>query len=207
MLPSLVFAATMTIVALGDSMTAGTPMFASPLESPPNGAGDERSQFAYWMMRERPDWRVLNRGVNGQRADEIRARFASDVEAVRPAAVIILAGVNDVYQGRRIEKTQADLLWMYRRAKNLGIVPIAASVLPFTRATTEQSRRLEKLNDWIRKTAEREKIPFCDAARAVADPKDRRRLRSSPDGLHPDVAGYRALGEALVKTLTPPRAL
>ena len=35
-----------TIVALGDSTTAGTPGFLSPLESPPDGRGDVESQFA-----------------------------------------------------------------------------------------------------------------------------------------------------------------
>ena len=56
-----------TIVALGDSTTAGTPLFKSPIEAPPDGRGDERSQFAYWLMQRQPEWRVLNRGVNGER--------------------------------------------------------------------------------------------------------------------------------------------
>jgi len=189
------------IVALGDSTTAGTPAFQSPLEAPPDGRGDEQSQYAYWLMRAHPGWRVLNRGINGERADQIRARFARDVETQRPHWVILLAGVNDVYQDRPLKDAEADLLWIYRRAKSLGIVPIAASVLPFTRATDDQSKRLAELNSWIKAAAKHEKIPFCDAAHAVADPKDPRRLKGSPDGLHPDVAGYRALGEALAKSL------
>ena len=202
MTPALVLAATMTIVALGDSTTAGSPAFRSPVEHPPSGAGDPESQYAYWMMKARPEWTVLNRGVNGERTDAIRARFARDVEAARPRFVIILAGVNDAYQGRPTEATKFDLMWMYRRAEAIGAVPVAASVLPFTGATPEQSQRIERLNKWIRETAIREKMPFCDTARAAADPKDRRRLKGSPDGLHPDAATYRAVGEALVKTLT-----
>jgi lysophospholipase L1-like esterase len=190
----------LTAVALGDSTTAGTPAFLSPLEAPPDGRGDPKSQYTYWLMRARPGWTALNRGVNGERADEIRARFARDVE-VHPRAVIVLAGVNDVYQGRPLADAEADLLWMYRRAKELGIVPVAATVLPFTRATGGQNERLAALNAWIRSAARTEKIPFCDAALAVADPKDPSRLKGSPDGLHPDVAGYRALGEALAKKL------
>ena len=53
---------TTRIVALGDSTTAGTPGFQSPLEAPPNGRGDETSQYAYWLMRAQPGWEVLNRG-------------------------------------------------------------------------------------------------------------------------------------------------
>ncbi len=202
MTTALILAATMTIVGLGDSTTAGTPAFASPLEAPPRGAGNPESQYAFWMMKARPGWTVLNRGVNGERADEIRARFARDVEVAKPKVVIILAGVNDAYQGRPVEETEADLLWMYRRAKALGIVPVAATVLPFSRATAAQSGRIERLNAWIREAAAREKVILCDTARAAADPKDARRLKGTPDGLHPDAATYRAVGEALVKALT-----
>ena len=60
------------IVALGDSTTAGTPGFQSALEVPPNGRGDETSQYAYWLMRAHPEWEVLNRGVNGERSDRSR---------------------------------------------------------------------------------------------------------------------------------------
>ena len=49
-----------TVVALGDSTTAGTPGFQSPVEAPPDGAGNVESQFAYWLMQAHPDWRVLN---------------------------------------------------------------------------------------------------------------------------------------------------
>ena len=70
---------TIRIIALGDSTTAGTPGFLSPLEAPPNGRGDVTSQYAYWLMKSEPPWEVLNRGVNGERSDQIAARFARDV--------------------------------------------------------------------------------------------------------------------------------
>jgi acyl-CoA thioesterase-1 len=187
MTPAVVLAATMTIVALGDSTTKGTP---GPLS------------FADRMMEARPQWTVVARGVDGERSDQIRARFATDVEALRPDYVIILAGVNDAYQGRPIAATKLDLMWMYGRAKAIGAVPVAATILPFSAATPDQSLRIERLNAWIRAAASRARIPFCDTARAAADPKDPRRLKGSPDGLHPDVATYRAVGDALVKALT-----
>ena len=73
----------MTVIALGDSTTAGTPAFKSPLEAPPDGAGNVESQYMHWLMKIHPAWRVLNRGVNGERSDQIRARFARDVIAER----------------------------------------------------------------------------------------------------------------------------
>src|SRR5262245_20380390 len=81
------------IVALGDSTTAGTPAFLSPVEAPPDGKGDVTSQFTYWLGKAHPEWEVLNRGVNGERSDQIAARFDRDVRAAAPTAVIVIAGV------------------------------------------------------------------------------------------------------------------
>ena len=72
----------------------------SRVEAPPDGAGDETSQYAWWLMQAHPDWEVVNQGVNGERSDQILARFDRDVLARRPRVVVIIAGVNDVYQGR-----------------------------------------------------------------------------------------------------------
>jgi lysophospholipase L1-like esterase len=75
---------TIRIVALGDSTTAGTPGFLSPLEVPPDGSGNPESQYTYWIRKMHPDWIILNRGVNGQRTDEILARFNRDVVQENP---------------------------------------------------------------------------------------------------------------------------
>src|SRR5438309_6212845 len=89
----------LTIVGLGDSTTAGTPGFRSPLEAPPRGDGNPESQYEYWMTRSHPEWTVLNRGINGETSEEIRNRLPRDVLQVRPAYAIILAGVNDIFGG------------------------------------------------------------------------------------------------------------
>ncbi|MEW6277455.1 MAG: GDSL-type esterase/lipase family protein [Candidatus Eremiobacterota bacterium] len=186
------------IVALGDSTTAGTPGFLSPLEHPPDGKGDVTSQYAYWLAREHPEWEVLNRGVNGQRSDEIRARFERDVTANKPSAVVILAGVNDIYQGHPIERVQQNLLAMYARAHELGIVAVACSVIPYDTARPEENQAIHRLNDWLRELGS---VPFCDTHRAVEDVRDHDHLRQSPDGLHPTPSGYHRMAVALKPVL------
>jgi lysophospholipase L1-like esterase len=81
------------------------------------------------------------------------------------------------------------------------IVPVAATVLPFDQATSKQTERIQKLNRWIRKAADHEHIPFADLAAAVVDPQNPARLNGSPDGLHPDIGGYRKMGMALIKII------
>jgi lysophospholipase L1-like esterase len=130
------------IVAMGDSTTAGTPAFLSPIEAPPKGRGDVTSQYSYWLEQSHPDWEVLNRGVNGERSDQIAARFERDVVDAKPAIVVIIAGVNDVYQGRRVEQITQQLDRMYARAAKSGIHVVAGTIIPYNTATPEQNARM-----------------------------------------------------------------
>ena len=193
-----------TIVAIGDSTTAGTPGFKSPIEAPPDGIGDETSQYAYWLMQMHPDWCVLNRGVNGERSDQIRARFARDVVAERarhraePFIAIVIAGVNDIYQGRTAASVQRELEAMYRAARDAGIPTVAGSIIPYNTATPEQNARMHAVNAWIRDYASgRDGIAFCDTRAAVSAPDDPDRLAASDDDLHPSADGYRLMALAL----------
>ena len=191
-----------TIVALGDSTTAGTPGFQSPVEAPPDGEGDVHSQFAWWMMQAEPGWRVLNRGVNRERTDAIAARLDRDVLAASPDLLILLAGVNDVYDGDAPEDVQMRLAAMYARARQAGLPVVACSLLPFDTATPDQTTRMHAVNGWIRDTASTTPgMVFCDTRRAAADPHDGDRLLDSPDGLHPGVEGYRRMGDALLRVV------
>lgn len=153
-------------------------------------------------MKIHPEWEVLNRGVNGERSDEISARFHRDVLSASPDYVIILAGVNDVYQGAPLEHTRSNLLVMYEKAKAAGITAVAATVPPYNTASTAESKAISDLNSWIAVTANRLGILFCDTNRTVRDQGNAARLQSSPDGFHPDVSSYRKMGEALAETIS-----
>jgi acyl-CoA thioesterase I len=185
------------IVALGDSTTAGTPGWRSPLEAPPAGTGDETSQYAYWLMKARPEWDVLNRGVNGERSDQIRARFDRDVLGADPRAVVIIGGVNDIYQGRPVEHVTEQLAWMFERAFDHRIATLAGSIIPFNTATAAQNDAMHRVNDWIERQATSGRVQFVDTRAAVASPASPDLLVDSPDGLHPSAHGYRLMADAI----------
>src|SRR5918994_2296845 len=189
------------IVALGDSTTAGTPGFQSPLEAPPAGRGDVRSQYAWWLMRARPGWEVLNRGVNGERSDQIAARFERDVLSAAPDALIVIAGVNDIYQGRPAAVVIDQLRRMYDEALRRGIRLVAGTIVPYNTATPEQNGRMRQVNAWVREWSGRSAIAFADTRAAVAAPSDPDRLFESPDELHPSVDGYRRMADALLPAI------
>ena len=188
------------IVAMGDSTTAGTPGWKSRIEAPPAGAGDETSQYAWWLMQDEPEWEVLNQGVNGERSDQIRARFERDVIDHHPGAVVLIAGVNDVYQGRQARDVIEQLAAMYTRAAAAKIAVVAGTIVPYNTATAEQNRRMREINDWIRKRADQDpNVAFADTRAAAAATNNPDLLFDSPDGLHPSPEGYRRMA-AVIRT-------
>lgn len=191
------------IVGLGDSTTAGTPGFRSPVEAPPDGDGDVRSQYAYWLAAAEPAWQVLNRGVNRERTEAIAARFERDVLAHAPDVLVLLAGVNDIYDGDAAADVIARLDALYRRARDARLRVVACSILPYDTATPDQIAHMGAVNHWIRDTAAtRADMAFCDTrAAAAAAPDAPDRLYDSPDGLHPGVEGYRRMADAIAPVI------
>ena len=185
------------IVALGDSTTAGTPGWKSGIELPPAGGGDETSQYPYWLMRAHPEWDVLNHGVNGERSDQIRGRFEQAVVSLEPKAVVIIAGVNDVYQGREAQHVIEQLAAMFERAKRNGIAAVAGTIVPYNTATDEQNARMKEINTWIRTFSAANNVAFADTRAAVSAPGRPDLLFESPDDLHPSPAGYRRMADAI----------
>lgn len=196
-----------TLACLGDSTTAGTPYFRSPVENPPAGAGRAEASFPYWLARGMPGWRVLNLGVNGERSDQILDRLGRDALAAKPDFVLVLAGINDLYQGLPQARIRRNLARLYRRVRAAGATPIAASVLPCDGMGKDGAADIASLNAWIAAHARREGINFVDLHAAAADPGDPRKLKGSPDGLHPDAGTYRAVGEAAARAVLRLEAL
>ncbi len=192
-------AARVRVVALGDSTTAGTPGFRSPLEAPPAGSGNPESQYGYWIEKKHPEWKILNRGVNGETSGRILARFERDVLAAKPRALVVLAGVNDLYQGLAEEILRRNLDAIYEKAARAGIPVVACSILPYNIETSEVRQKMNRMNDWIRAEAASRGMVFCDTARAVEGSPGM--LAGTPDGLHPDVSGYRKMGEVITPAL------
>jgi lysophospholipase L1-like esterase len=188
------------VVALGDSITAGSPAWdPDPVVRASIGkAIDERSQWEWWAAARDARLRFRNCGVYGERTDEIALRLEG---AARGAdALVVQGGINDIAQGRGVEAAAADLRAMVRRGLELGLVVLLADVLPWNAGYPKADPEIRRLNALVGRVAAEEGVallPFRETLEDAAAPG-----RMSPDwvcdGDHPSVEGYRRLGELAV---------
>ena len=186
------------VAALGDSITAGTPLwdpnpgFRTQIPDP-----DRRSQYGYWAQRALPGTRFRNCGVNGQRTDEIAARLERCAEGAD--ALIVQGGVNDIAQGLPVEGAAENLRAMVRRGKELGLRVAIVELLPWNGGYPVAYRPIRDLNERIAAIGRQEKVPVIEWYRVLEDPRrpGRMRPRWTSDRTHPSIEGYRRLGEAV----------
>jgi lysophospholipase L1-like esterase len=198
---SALSASAMTVVALGDSTTAGTPGFRSPVEKPPAGQGNPESQYAYWLQKRTPGWTIFNKGINGEATREILERFDRDVLFEQPDIVIIMAGVNDLYRGGEPAQVKDNLKTIYDKARKNGMTVAACTILPYDDMGSAVLGKMKEVNAWIREYSGKKGMLFCDTYAAAEHSKKPGKLAGSPDGRHPDVATYKKIGEAIAETL------
>jgi lysophospholipase L1-like esterase len=149
-----------------------------------------------WRLNEYFTGRdFINRGIAGQTTNQILARFLADVVALRPLAVIVLAGSNDVAAGMPPSAIADNLVMMGDVAKAHSVHPIFASLLPVggDAAKTRTPEAIQKMNGWIRDYCIRQNFVFIDYYTAMADEKGMMKAELSDDGVNPNARGYRVM--------------
>jgi lysophospholipase L1-like esterase len=140
----------------------------------------------------------LNRGISGQVTPQMLLRFYQDVIALKPKAVVILAGTNDIGGNvgpMTLEATETYLMSMADMARANNIKVVLSSLTPvcdYHRPQT-QSRPPEKilaLNQWMKDYCARNQFVYLDYFSATVDDKGMFKTEMTDDGLHPNAAGY-----------------
>jgi len=147
----------------------------------------------------------FNAGVNAL------ARFDRDVLAQTGVMdVIVLEGINDIGLARQNPSPSAeDLIAAHRqmieRAHAHGLKIFGATLLPFEGAayfTSEGEAKRQAFNNWLRGTKSYDGvIDFDVVTRDPANPSKILPRYDSGDHLHPNDAGYQAMGDAVDLTL------
>jgi lysophospholipase L1-like esterase len=154
----------------------------------------------------------IDRGISGQTTPQMLVRFRPDVIDLKPAVVVILAGINDIAQNTgpmTLEETFGNIASMVELAKANKIRPVISSVLPAYdfpwHPGMHPAEKVMKLNAMLKEYAAKNNVVYLDYFTAMKDARNGLPSNLSGDGIHPNIAGYKimeplaekAIGEAL----------
>ncbi|WP_299754572.1 SGNH/GDSL hydrolase family protein [uncultured Pontibacter sp.] len=142
----------------------------------------------------------VNRGISGQTTPQMLLRFRQDVVELKPAIVVILAGINDIAGNTgpaTLQQIEANIIAMAELAEANNINVVLSSVLPALdfgwNPGQEPASKVIALNKLIRKYADQHKLPYIDYYSAMADAQQGLKQAYTYDGVHPNEAGYKIM--------------
>jgi lysophospholipase L1-like esterase len=175
-----------------------------------------------WRLNEYfPDRDFVNRGISGQIASQMLGRMKTDVTDLHPAAVVILAGTNDLEHGVPLTAIEDDYVMLADLANAAKVKVIFASLPPvsdahkdadpaYERTPTHPPVFIRALNDWLKSFCAQRGYVYLDYYPALVDDQGQLGADLSDDGLHPNAKGYRLMAPLLMaavnKALAPPPA-
>lgn len=196
-----------SVATLGDSITAGVGTSMDANRRWPDVLADRLAELP--PVRQMG---VVNEGISGNRVlsgvsrpggagDAALSRLERDV-LTKPGVdtVLLLEGVNDIGAGSSAEEIIDGYRMLVQRAHAAGRCVVGGTILPFGGSVyvdPEGEQVRVEVNDFIRTSGLFDGV--VDFAAATQDPADHSRLRAEffGDGLHPNDAGNRAMGEAV----------
>jgi acyl-CoA thioesterase-1 len=173
--------ATGTIVALGDSLTAGYGV--KEKESYPVRIEKKLSEAGY-------HWRVINAGLCGETSGETLARIEA-VLNLKPDIVILAIGVNDGFRGIDPQVTRKNIDETVRVLKEHKVTVVLAGMRLFANPESEFNKAFAAIYPAVAREHGLILIPFFLAG-VAGEPS-----LTKADGIHPAAKGYRIVTETV----------
>lgn len=153
-------------------------------------------------VRQRPNFfkdnNYIGRGIGGQTSPQLLSRFRQDVINLKPKAVVINIGTNDIAENTGTYDpnfTLDNIKSMAELAKANKIIVILSSVTPGEKYSwnpkiKDAPEKIKALNREIEAYAKANKFAYIDYFSAMCDENGIMRSNLGEDGIHPNVEGY-----------------
>lgn len=148
----------------------------------------------------------VGRGISGQVTAQMLARFRADVIDLKPRAVVILAGTNDIAGNDGFVATEniaANIISMAELAKAHKIKVVICSILPAAEypwrpEIEDVPAKVRAVNAILQEWARKNRCTYVDYFSAMADERGGLPKELAEDGIHPTSAGYGQM-EGIIK--------
>jgi len=154
------------------------------------------------------DNNYVNRGIGGETSTQMLLRFRSDVINLKPSAVVILAGINDIAENQgpiSIPDIARNIFFMSQLASENNIKVILCSVLPAYdfpwRPGLNPKDKVISLNDLIQKHAQEKSFEYVDYFSSMVDERKGLIKEYGNDEVHPNLEGYRVMESIIQKSI------
>lgn len=160
-----------TIVAMGDSITAGYGLAAS--ESYP-------AQLSYLVGKT-----VVNAGADAAQSSSGVASVNDYLTSYTPGYLIILYGINDIINRKSTDALIGNLTAIIQAAKDNSTVPVVGNLTPIYGNYTKWATEVDDANRRIKSLANSQNVKMANLNNAFGN--DRSLIQD--DGLHPSADG------------------
>jgi lysophospholipase L1-like esterase len=165
--------------------------------------GDSITEFwtpSFWSKS------LVNRGISGQTTPQMLLRFRQDVIDLKPRAVVILAGTNDVAGNTGPVSEEAivgNIASMAELAQAHGITVLLCAVLPADRfywnPDLRPADKVVAVNQRLKDYAKRNRLVYVDYYEPMVNERKGLKKEYSDDGVHPNAAGYKLMTEMVTQ--------
>ncbi len=143
----------------------------------------------------------INRGIGGQTTPQMLIRLKPDAIDLKPYAIIILAGTNDIAgnTGPSTVKMITDNIFsMAELAIAYEIKVVLASILPvyqypWVDDVLDPTSVIDSINSKIKEYVENKGLVYLDYYSSMVDDRKGLKLDFTGDGVHPNEAGYKVM--------------
>ncbi|WP_432748896.1 GDSL-type esterase/lipase family protein [Pectinatus haikarae] len=181
------------VAALGDSITHG----GGAISTPPG--------YTMYNWQTYSVVPILNIGYSGDTTGAMLHRFSKDVLPFHPRILVIMGGINDIRAGISADEAIQNLSAIRSLCLDNNIIPVMVTASPIYPEKMQRiditpapdwQRQLSLLNHWILSYPD-----SIDTYLLLADNQGLLKSSFTTDGLHPDAAGKKIIGETISTAL------